>query len=112
MPTPPPDLARPDRTLRLIWPQWQGGGTASVRQHASEFPFEVARRGYAAGAAVLQAVLPPNDGPTVTAPVSMTDDGLAEHDGMEAKAVVVQQLAQALDVIKKYDPSADCDPRR
>jgi hypothetical protein len=32
-------------TLRLVCPQWQGAGTSSVRELASEFPFEVARRG-------------------------------------------------------------------
>ena len=32
-------------TLRLVWPQWQGAGTSSVRELAPEFPFDVARRG-------------------------------------------------------------------
>ena len=50
-------------TLRLLWPQWQGAGTSSVQQHAPEFPFEVARRGYAVGSTVLAAVLPANQGP-------------------------------------------------
>ena len=67
--------------LRLIWPQWQGGGTSSVREFASEFPFDVARRGYAMGSAVLEAVLPPHDGPTATVPVTMSDAGLEERDG-------------------------------
>ena len=40
-----------DVNLRLIWPQWQGGGTPSVQQYASEFPFDVGRRGYAVGSA-------------------------------------------------------------
>jgi arginase len=47
-------------TLRLLWPQWQGAGTSSVRELAPEFPFEVARRGYAVGSTVLAAVLPAN----------------------------------------------------
>jgi hypothetical protein len=25
-------------TLRLLWPRWQGAGTSSVRELASEFP--------------------------------------------------------------------------
>jgi hypothetical protein len=62
-------------TLRLLWPQWQGAGTASVQEHAPEFPFEVARRGYAVGSAVLAAVLPANQGPTAAAPVAMDDTG-------------------------------------
>jgi arginase len=44
-------------TLRLLWPQWQGAGTSGVQELAPEFPFDVARRGYAVGSAVLAAVL-------------------------------------------------------
>lgn len=91
--------------LRLVWPQWQGGGTASVQAFASEFPVDVAHRGYAVGAAVLEAVLPPHDGPTVTAPVTMSDRGREERDGVEAKTVVVHQLDDALDLIRRTDPA-------
>jgi arginase len=84
--------------LRLVWPRWQGGGTSSVKAHASEFPFEVARRGYAVGSAVLEAVLPPHDGPTTTAPTTMSDAGLEQRDGIEAKTVILEQLAGALEV--------------
>jgi arginase len=89
---------------RLVWPQWQGAGMSSVRELASEFPLDVARRGYAVGSAVLEAVLQPHDGPTVTVPVTTSDDGLAERDGIEAKAVIVSQLAAALEIIGRYDP--------
>jgi arginase len=88
----------PDRDgvhLRLLWPQWQGAGTSSVRELAPEFPFDVARRGYAVGSAVLAAVLPPHDGPTAAVPVAMSGDGLAERDGIEAKAIVLEQLGRA-----------------
>jgi arginase len=91
-------------TLRLVWPQWQGAGTSSVRELAPEFPFEVARRGYAVGSAVLSAVLPPHDGPTAVVPVAMDDTGLEERDGVEAKDAVVRQLAGAFDVIGAHDP--------
>ena len=89
--------------LRLIWPQWQGGGTPSVRELASEFPFDVARRGYAVGSTVLDAVLPPHDGPSAAVPVSMSNEGLEERDGIEAKSVILDQLAQALRVIAQHD---------
>lgn len=91
--------------LRLLWPQWQGAGTSSVAALAPEFPLEVARRGYAVGSAVLEAVLPPHDGPTVTAPVAMSDAGLEERDGVEAKAVILEQLARALELIRRHDPA-------
>lgn len=90
--------------LRLVWPQWQGAGTASVRQFAPEFPLDTARRGYATGSAVLAAVLPPHDGPTEHAPVSMSDEGLEERDGIEAKDAVVAQLAGALEAVRRHDP--------
>ena len=95
----------PDVNLRLVWPQWQGVGTVSVHQFASEFPFDVGRGGYAVGAAVLEAVLPPHDGPTVTAPVTMTDEGLAERDGVEAKTILVEQLARTLEIIRQHNPA-------
>jgi arginase len=91
--------------LRLVWPQWQGGGTSSVKAYASEFPFNVARRGYAVGSAVLEAVLPPHDGPTATAPATMSDAGLEQRDGIEAKTVILEQLARALEVIGQHDPA-------
>lgn len=90
--------------LRLLWPQWQGAGTSSVEAFASEFPLDVARRSYAVGTTVHEAVLPPHDGPTVTAPVSMSDDGLEERDGVEAKAVILEQLARTLELIRRHDP--------
>ena len=92
-------------TLRLLWPQWQGAGTSSVQALAPEFPFEVARRGYAVGSAVLAAVLPANQGPTAAAPVAMDDAGLELADGIEAKEAILTQLAQALEVIRQHDPA-------
>jgi hypothetical protein len=68
--TPRSVAGREGATLRLLCPQWQGAGTSSVRELASEFPFDVARRGYAVGTAVLAAILPPSDGPTAAAPIT------------------------------------------
>jgi arginase len=64
--------------LRLVWPQWQGAGTESIRSLAPEFPFDVARRGYSLGTKVLQAVLHQHDGPTAVVPVDMGNAGLEE----------------------------------
>ena len=92
-----------DSTLRLVCPQWQGAGTSSVRELASEFPFDVARRGYAVGGSVLDAVLPPSQGPTAVVPITLADEGLEMVDGVEAKAVLLDQLGAALHVIEHYD---------
>lgn len=91
--------------LRLIWPEWQGAGTSSVRTLATpEFPFDVARRGYTVGTKVLEAVLPPHDGPTAVVPVPLSDEGLDERDGVEAKTAVLAQLDAALEIIRDQDP--------
>lgn len=91
--------------LRLVWPEWQGAGSTSVRALAPEFPFPVARRGYMVGTTVLQAVLPEHDGPTAVVPVPVgDDDGLAERDGIEAKAAILAQLDNALALIRDHAP--------
>jgi arginase len=61
-----------DGTACLIWRQWQGRGTSSVKEFASEFLFDVARRGHAMGTAVHEAVLLAQR-PTATVPVAMSD---------------------------------------
>ncbi|GHO49697.1 arginase family protein [Ktedonospora formicarum] len=91
-------------TLRLVWPQWQGAGVESIRSLFQEVPFEEARRGYAVGATVLNAVLPAHNGPTALVPVESGNLGLGKQDGIEAKAAVVAQLAAALEVIGRYNP--------
>ncbi|MFF2123849.1 hypothetical protein ACFVW1_00320 [Streptomyces olivochromogenes] len=75
-----------------------------AEQLVPELPFDITRRGYAVGTTVLQAVLPPHDGPTARVPAWMDDDGLATRDGVEAKEVVLRQLASALDVIRVRRP--------
>jgi arginase len=90
--------------LRLYFPQWQGAGVEAIRKSFSEVPFEEARRGYAVGAAVLNAVLPAHSGPTALVPIESGDLGLSKQDGIEAKEAVVAQLARALEVIGRYSP--------
>lgn len=91
--------------LRLVWPQWQGAGTSSVRELMPDFPFETARRGYSVGTAVLQAVLPEHNGPTAIVPVEMGNKLFEERDGIEAKAIVLEQLRGALAILREHDPA-------
>lgn len=97
--------ATPGIHLRLIWPEWQGAGSTSVHELAApEFGFDAARRGYTVGTRVLEAVLPPHDGPTEVVPVPLDADGLDERDGIEAKTAVLAQLDDALRIIRTHDP--------
>ncbi len=86
-------------TLRLVWPSWQAAGTESVEAFVPEFPLAEARRGYALGTAVLEAMLPPHAGPTARVDVPLGDEGLEGSDGIEAKEAVLAQQAQAQRVI-------------
>ena len=94
----------PDVNLRLVWPQWQGcrhgeRATACVRIPVRRRPSRVRGRlgGPRGGAAAARR-------PDRDCPVSMTDEGLAERDGVEAKAMVVEQLARALEIIRQHNP--------
>lgn len=100
-----PPADRPSSTLRLLWPQWQGADAGIVRTLAPELPFGEARRGYVVGTTVLNSVLPAHSGPTVTVPVEMSDRGLEERDGLDAKDVLLSQLGSALDAIADVAPS-------
>lgn len=92
------------RHLRLVWPQWQGAGSSSIATFQEDLPFDVLRRGYATGTAVLEAVLPPNDGPTAFVPIDSNQESLAERDGVEAKDAVIEGLQAALALIAEHDP--------
>ena len=35
----------------------------------------------------------------------MTDEGLAERDGVEAKTIVVEQLARTLELVRQHNPA-------
>ena len=91
------------RTLRLIWPQWQGAGRQMVAHLMPGVPIDQALRAYATGTEVLRAVLPPHAGPTASVPASFTDDGGDVEGGVESKSVVTAQLDAALQIIAAQD---------
>jgi arginase len=92
--------------LRLVWPQWQGAGSTSVRGLAGDLPAEVVRTGYAVGTAVLDAVLPAHRGPTAHVPVAPHQGPLALPvvDGVEGKEAVLAQLGAAQALLVEHTP--------
>lgn len=91
--------------LRLVYPQWQGAGADIVELSAPEFPLDVARRGYAWGSRVLQAVLPEHTGPTEIVPVEMSDRERATRDGLEGKGILLEQQRAALELVERHRPA-------
>lgn len=92
---------RTDRTLRLVWPQWQGASRENAISLVPELPPEDARRGYAVGARVLEALLPPHDGPTEIVPVPEAEQ--PSSGGIESRNAVRQSLEAAQAAIARHE---------
>lgn len=91
------------RTLRLVWPQWQGAGADVVAALYPEAPLDEAQRAYALGARVLETILPPHNGPTAEVPVRLDGSGLETRDGVYAKGAVAEGLRAASEIIARHD---------
>lgn len=91
------------RTLRLIWPQWQGAGSDVVAELLPEFPLAEARRAYPVGTRVLEAVLPAHAGPTETVPVPMGEPTPGSIDGIESRPEILASLDAALAALGRHD---------
>jgi arginase len=89
--------------LRLVWPQWQGAGRDNVAELLPEFPPAVARRGYAVGARVLEAVLPEHRGPTEVVPVEMEEPDEGTTAGIESRSAILRSLGAAQEAIARHD---------
>lgn len=103
--TDPANTSESSDWLRLVWPQWQGAGSSVVEEVVPDLPLEVARRGYSVGTRALEAILPAHRGPAATVPVTMGEEGLDQREGVEAKTVVLDQLKNALDIVRDHDPA-------
>ncbi|MFG2730415.1 arginase family protein [Streptomyces canus] len=95
---------RSSRTLRVIWPQWQGASPDVVAMLTPELPFSSAQLGYHLGSRLLQWLVPPTDGPEVVVPVATDQEGLTSTDGVFAREIVLEQLRAALGLITDEAP--------
>lgn len=77
------------KTLRLLFPQWQGGNNPP----------------YHFGAQLLAWLAPQADGPVEEVPVALPDStGLSLEDGIRGRAVLLEQLYAARSIINQYQP--------
>ncbi|MDQ6420496.1 arginase family protein [Paenibacillus sp. LHD-117] len=77
-----------NRTLRLLFPQWQGGGNNPP---------------YILGAHLLNWLAPKAEGPFEEVPVSLNLDEEKEH-GIMARGTVLKQARSAKELIQKHNP--------
>lgn len=88
-------------TLRLIYPQWQGG---IIAHWIPDIPAEDSSRGYYLGAQLLNFIAPQSGQNTQQVPVSLDIDDRETENGIGAYRVILKQTEAALDMVKKNNP--------
>lgn len=91
-----------ENTLRLIYPQWQGGDIAKWITEVKD-P-EQASRGYYLGAHLLDFLAPSTGRKTLTVPVSTELCKRVVTDGVLDRDVIAQQTRAALDILDIENP--------
>lgn len=90
------------KTIRLIYPQWQGGDIAQWITEVKD-P-EEASRGYYLGAQLLNFLAPDSGQETLTVPVSTEIIERRKTDGILDRDIIVKQTKAALDVLRISNP--------
>jgi len=88
-------------TLRLIYPQWQGG---IVSHWMPDLPANDASRGYYLGAQLLQLLSPNSGQRTAEVPVSLDINDRATLHGINSYNAILKQTKSAFDIIEKENP--------
>lgn len=91
-----------DNTLRLIYPQWQGGDIAKWITEVKD-PKQ-ASRGYYLGAHLLDFLAPSTGQKTLTVPVSTEICNRVMTDGVLDRDAIAQQTRAALDILDIEKP--------
>lgn len=90
------------KTIRLIYPQWQGGDIARWIPEVDD-PCDAAR-GYALGAQMLAMLAPEKDVETHVVPVSMDASDRRVTDGVLDRDTIALQTRAALDIVRGVAP--------
>lgn len=88
-------------TLRLIYPQWQGG---IVDHWMPDLSADDASRGYYLGARLLNFLAPESSQKTAEVPVSLDINDRETEKGISARRVILKQTKAALEILRKNDP--------
>lgn len=89
------------KTMRLIYPQWQGG---NIARWIPNIPAEDSSRGYYLGAMLLDFLAPKTEEDTYTVPVSTDISERIEADGVLDRDVIAAQTKAALDILNIAKP--------
>ena len=88
-------------TLRLIYPQWQGG---IVDRWMPDIPAEDASRGYYLGARLFNLLAPESSQKTVEVPISQDINDREVEKGISARQIILKQTKAALEKVRENNP--------
>ena len=88
------------KTIRLIYPQWQGG---NITRLIPDLPSDDASQGYILGAHLLNFLAPKTKNQTITIPIS-EDTNRIEENGIIDYKPILKQTKEALNIIKELNP--------
>lgn len=94
-------MEKKSTTLRLIYPQWQGG---IITHYFPDLPADDASRGYYLGAHLLNFLAPDNGQKTIEVPVSLDPNDRATENGVSARNIIIKQSKAALDLLNDNKP--------
>lgn len=88
-------------TIRLIYPQWQGGNISSL---VSDLSIEDSSKGYILGSFLLNFLAPETKNETYTVPIDKKISKREEKEGILDYKIIIKQSKKALEIIKKANP--------
>lgn len=91
------------KTIRLIYPQWQGAKITHLIPELKDTPAD-ASRGYYLGAQLLNYLAPNTDQETFTVPVSMEITDREITDGVTDRDALLKQTKVALEMLNAINP--------
>ena len=89
------------KTIRLIYPQWQGG---DIARWIPELTPDDAARGYYLGALLLDFLAPRNGQATFTVPVTTAPGAREAVDGVLDRDAILCQMQAALELLERERP--------
>ena len=89
------------KTIRLIYPQWQGG---DIARWIPELTPDDAARGYYLGALLLDFLAPRNGQATFTVPVTTAPAAREAVDGVLDRDAILCQMQAALELLERARP--------
>jgi arginase len=88
-------------TIRLIYPQWQGGIVSGL---IPELSADDSSRGYYLGSQLLNFLAPQNHQKTIQVPVSLDINDRATENGISAYQVILKQTKAAFELLEDNSP--------